>query len=109
VANSIRLLSNVWYLEASIIGAAISSTSNFFFNKYWTFEDRRFEVGSTARQYVSFIGMSAIGLIIQIAILYFMVENFVPYRISLIVAIAVATTINFILNKKFTFKEKVWA
>ena len=109
VANSIRLLSNVWYLEASIIGAAISFTSNFFFNKYWTFEDRRFEVGSTARQYVSFIGMSAIGLIIQIAILYFMVENFVPYRISLIVAIAVATTINFILNKKFTFKEKVWA
>ena len=109
VANSIRLLSNLWYLEASIIGAAISFTSNFFFNKYWTFEDRRFEVGSTARQYVSFIGMSAIGLIIQIAILYFMVENFVPYRISLIVAIAVATTINFILNKKFTFKEKVWA
>jgi len=109
VANSIRLLSNVWYLEASIIGAAISFTSNFFFNKYWTFEDRRFEVGSTARQYVSFIGMSTIGLIIQISILYFMVENFVPYRISLIVAIAVATTINFILNKKFTFKEKVWA
>ena len=109
VANSIRLLSNVWYLEASIIGAAISFTSNFFFNKYWTFEDRRFEAGSTARQYVSFIGMSAIGLIIQIAILYFMVENFVPYRISLIVAIAIATTINFILNKKFTFKEKVWA
>ncbi|HEX7275721.1 MAG TPA: glycosyltransferase family 2 protein [Nitrososphaeraceae archaeon] len=109
VANSIRLLSNVWYLEASIIGAAISSTSNFFFNKYWTFEDRRFEARSTARQYLSFIGMSAIGLTIQIAILYFMVENFVPYRISLIVSIAVATTINFILNKKFTFKEKVWA
>ncbi|HMG38802.1 MAG TPA: GtrA family protein, partial [Nitrososphaeraceae archaeon] len=109
VANSIRLLSNVWYLEASIIGAAISSTSNFFFNKYWTFEDRRFDVRSTAKQYASFIGMSAIGLVIQIAILYFMVENFVPYRTSLIVAIAVATTINFILNKKFTFKEKVWA
>lgn len=109
VANSIRLLSNVWYLEASIIGVAISSTSNFIFNKYWTFEDRRFDVGSTAKQYASFIAMSAIGLIIQIAILYFMVENLVPYRISLIVAIAAATTINFILNKKFTFKEKVWA
>lgn len=109
VANSIRLLSNVWYLEASIVGAAISSTSNFILNKYWTFEDRRFDVGSTARQYFSFIGMSAVGLIIQISFLYYMVENFVPYRISLIVAIAVATTINFILNKKFTFKEKVWA
>jgi dolichol-phosphate mannosyltransferase len=109
VANSIRLLSNVWYLEASIIGAAISSTSNFFLNKYWTFEDKRFDVRSTARQYLSFIGMSAIGLIIQIALLYYMVENLVPYRISLIVAIGIATTINFILNKKFTFKEKVWA
>jgi dolichol-phosphate mannosyltransferase len=109
VANSIRLLSNVWYLEASIIGAAISSTSNFFLNKYWTFEDKRFDVGSTARQFVSFISISAIGLIIQISILYYMVENFIPYRISLIVAIAIATTINFILNKKFTFKEKVWA
>jgi dolichol-phosphate mannosyltransferase len=109
VANSIRLLSNIWYLEASIIGAAISSTSNFFLNKYWTFEDKRFDVRSTARQYLSFIGMSAIGLIIQIALLYYMVENLVPYRISLIVAIGIATTINFILNKKFTFKEKVWA
>jgi dolichol-phosphate mannosyltransferase len=109
VANSVRLLSNIWYIEASIIGAAISSTSNFFFNKYWTFEDTQFEVRSTARQYLSFMGMSAVGLVIQISILYFMVENFVPYRISLIVAIAVATTINFVLNKKFTFKEKVWA
>jgi dolichol-phosphate mannosyltransferase len=109
VANSIRLLSNVWYLEASIIGAAISTTSNFFLNKYWTFEDKRFDVAPTVRQYISFIWLSAIGLFVQISLLYYMVENSIPYRISLIVAIAVATTINFILNKKFTFKEKVWA
>jgi dolichol-phosphate mannosyltransferase len=109
VANSIRLLSNIWYLEASIIGAAISTTSNFFLNKYWTFEDRRFDVAPTVRQYLSFVSISAIGLIMQISLLYYMVENSMPYRISLIVAIAVATTINFILNKKFTFKEKVWA
>ena len=109
VANSIRLLSNVWYLEASIIGVTIASTSNFFFNKYWTFEDKRFDVSATAKQYVSFIAVSAIGLCIQIALLYYMVEHLFPYRISLIVAIGVATTINFILNKKFTFKEKLWA
>jgi dolichol-phosphate mannosyltransferase len=109
VANSIRLLSNVWYLEASIIGVAISSTSNFFLNKYWTFEDKRFDVEATARQFVSFIGVSAIGLCIQISLLYYMVENLVPYRISLIVAIGVATTINFVLNKKLTFREKLWA
>ena len=109
VANSIRLLSNIWYIEASIIGVAISSTSNFFLNKYWTFEDKKFDVRTTTRQYISFIGMSAIGLIIQITILYFMVENSEHYRISLIIAISIATTFNFILNKKFTFKEKLWA
>jgi dolichol-phosphate mannosyltransferase len=109
VANSIRLLSNVWYLEASIIGVAIASTSNFFLNKYWTFEDKRFDVEATARQFVSFIGVSAIGICIQITLLYYMVENLVPYRSSLIVAIAVATTINFVLNKKLTFREKLWA
>jgi dolichol-phosphate mannosyltransferase len=103
------LLSNQWYIEASVIGAAISATSNFFLNKYWTFEDRRFAVKSTATQYASFIGASAIALLIQIFMLYYLVDNLVPYRISLIVAITVATTISFILNKKLTFKEKVWA
>ena len=109
VANSLRLLSNLWYIEASIIGAAISATSNFFLNKYWTFEDRRFAIRTTIKQYASFIGASAIALIIQIFLLYYMVENSIPYRISLIVAIGIATTISFILNKKLTFKEKVWA
>ena len=109
VANSLRLLSNIWYVEASVIGAAISSTSTFILNKYWTFEDRRFGVRSTVKQYVSYIGISAVTLLIQILLLYYMVENSVPYRVSLIVSIAVATTINFIINKKLTFKEKVWA
>jgi dolichol-phosphate mannosyltransferase len=109
VANSLRLLSNLWYIEASVIGAAISSTSNFFLNKYWTFEDRRFGVRSTVKQYASFIGTSAVTLLIQISLLYLMVENLIPYRLSLIVSIAIATTINFILNKKLTFKERVWA
>ena len=109
VANSVRLLSNLWYIEASVIGAAISATSNFFLNKYWTFEDRRFAMRTTVKQYASFIGASAIALLIQIFLLYYMVENSIPYRISLIVAIGIATTISFILNKKLTFKEKVWA
>jgi dolichol-phosphate mannosyltransferase len=109
VANSLRLLSNLWYVEASVIGAAISATSNFFLNKYWTFEDRRFAIRTTVKQYSSFIGASAIALLIQIFLLYYMVENSIPYRISLIVAIGIATTISFVLNKKLTFKEKVWA
>jgi dolichol-phosphate mannosyltransferase len=108
LANSLRLLSNIWYIEASIIGAAVSITSNFLLNKIWTFEDRDYSIRQTIRQYLTFGGISAIGILIQTYLLYVMVENMIPYRISLVIAISVATTINFVLNMKLTFKEKVW-
>jgi dolichol-phosphate mannosyltransferase len=109
VANSLRLLSNIWYIEASMIGIGMSSAFNFFFNKYWTFEDRRFSAGSTARQFLSFLGISALGALIQIFILYALVENDLPYRLALVIAVSVASMSNFVLYKKITFREKVWA
>ncbi|MGA8844093.1 MAG: GtrA family protein, partial [Nitrososphaeraceae archaeon] len=67
-----------------------------------------YSIGQTIRQYLTFGGISAIGILIQTYLLYVMVENMIPYRISLVIAISVATTINFVLNMKLTFKEKVW-
>lgn len=109
VANSLRLLSNIWYIEASMIGIGMSTAFNFFFNKYWTFEDRRFSAGSTARQFLSFFGISALGALIQIFLLYVLVENDLPYRLALVIAVSVAFMSNFVLYKKLTFREKVWA
>lgn len=109
VANSLRLLSNIWYIEASMIGIGMSTAFNFFFNKYWTFEDRRFSAGSTARQFLSFLGISALGALIQIFLLYVLVENDLPYRLALVIAVSVASMSNFVLYKKITFREKVWA
>jgi dolichol-phosphate mannosyltransferase len=109
VANSLRLLSNIWYIEASMIGIGMSTAFNFFFNKYWTFEDRRFSAGSTARQFLSFLGISALGAVIQIFLLYVLVENDLPYRLALVIAVSVASMSNFVLYKKITFREKVWA
>ena len=109
VANSLRLLSNIWYIEASMIGIGISTAFNFFFNKYWTFEDREFSAGSTARQFLSFLGISALGALIQIMLLYILVENGSPYRLALVFAISVASMSNFVLYKKITFRERVLA
>ncbi len=109
VANSLRLLSNIWYIEASMVGIGISTAFNFFFNKYWTFEDRKFSPASTAKQFLSFFGISAIGALIQLFILYMLVENDMPYRLSLVLAVSIASLSNFILYKKLTFREKVWA
>jgi dolichol-phosphate mannosyltransferase len=108
VANSVKSLSNTWYLQATLVGIIISTTSNFFLNKIWTFEDRDLSVGKTLRQYCSFAGISAVGATIQLLLLYLLVVDYgLQYRVSLIIAIAIASISNFLLNKKWTFQENL--
>jgi dolichol-phosphate mannosyltransferase len=99
VAYSVKSLSNQWYLQATLIGIIISITSNFFLNKIWTFEDRDLSVVKTLKQYGSFAGISAVGATIQLLLLYLLV--------SLILAVAIASMSNFLLNKKWTFRENL--
>jgi dolichol-phosphate mannosyltransferase len=85
-------------------------TSNFFLNKLWTFEDRKFNAKETGIQFGMFIGFSSLGAIIQLLLVYALVENYdMEYPPSLIVAVAAASVGNFLLNKKWTFKEKLWS
>lgn len=100
---------NVWYLHATLIGITLSITSNFVLNKYWTFEDRDFTAKTTAVQYGKFAGFSSIGALVQIGMIYYLVDGGgLPYPISLILAVGTAALSNFILNKKLTFKERIW-
>src|SRR4029453_17076235 len=95
VANSVKSLSNTWYLQATLVGIIISTTSNFFLNKIWTFEDRDLSVGKTLKQYCSFAGISAVGATIQLLLLYLLVVDYgLQYRVSLIIAIAIASISN---------------
>jgi dolichol-phosphate mannosyltransferase len=108
VANSVRSLSNFWYLQATLIGIIISITSNFFLNKVWTFEDRDFSIVKTLKQYGSFAGISIVGAAIQLLLLYMLVIEYgLQYRVSLLLAIAIASMSNFLLNKKWTFRENL--
>ena len=104
------LTPNLWYLYSAVIGVLISMTSNFFLNKLWTFEDRKFRLKETGIQYCKFIGFSSLGAIVQLLILYGLVENYnMEYPPALILAVAAASVGNFLLNKKWTFKEKIWS
>jgi dolichol-phosphate mannosyltransferase len=104
------LTPNVWYLYSAVIGILISMSSNFFLNKLWTFEDRKFRLKETGIQYGMFIGFSSLGGIVQLLILYALVENYnMGYPPALILAVAAASVGNFLLNKKWTFKEKIWS
>lgn len=101
---------NMWYIHATILGIVFSITSNFILNKYWTFEDRDFAVKRTIMQYGKFSGFSSIGALVQLGIVYYLVDEVsMSYPIALVSAVATAAFSNFILNKKWTFKEKVWS
>ena len=101
---------NFWYIHATIIGIMFSMSSNFILNKIWTFGDRNFEVKSTLTQYGKFIGFSSLGALVQLGIVYVLVDSYqLLYPVALVLGVATAASSNFILNKKWTFKEKVWS
>jgi dolichol-phosphate mannosyltransferase len=104
------VLSNLWYLYATMIGIIFSMTSNFILNKIWTFEDRDMNLKKTLRQYGSFLAFSGIGAALQLGMVYFLVgSEQMNYAFSLFIAVAIASIGNFILNKRWTFKEKIWS
>ncbi|MGB7955269.1 MAG: glycosyltransferase family 2 protein [Candidatus Nitrosopolaris sp.] len=102
------IISNFWYLQASIIGIILSITSNFFLNKFWTFEDRTFSPRNTLKQYGMFLGLSTVGAAVQLILLSLFVQSGFQYTPSLVLAVAAASVSNFLLNKKWTFREKIW-
>jgi dolichol-phosphate mannosyltransferase len=104
------VLSNLWYLHATMVGIIFSITSNFILNKIWTFENRNFDLRKTVTQYGLFLGFSGVGAILQLGLVYYLVDSrHLEYGVSLILAVAIASIGNFLLNKKWTFKEKVWS
>ena len=78
-------------------------------NKIWTFEDRDFNAKKTFAQLGKFFGFSSLGGLVQVGMVFALTESYgLEYPIALILGVLVAAFGNFILNKKFTFKEKVW-
>ncbi|HYX57273.1 MAG TPA: glycosyltransferase family 2 protein [Nitrososphaeraceae archaeon] len=101
-------IASLWYVHATLIGIIFSITSNFLLNKSWTFEDRNFSLYHTLKQYGLFVTFSSMGAAIQLLLVYLLVESGLSYTPSLIIAVATASISNFILNKKWTFHEKIW-
>ena len=102
-------ISNLWYIHATSIGIIASMTTNFLLNKTWTFSDRDFTLIKTLKQYGKFVGFSSLGALLQLGIVFYLVDvQNISYPISLVIAVGLAAFGNFILNKKWTFKEKLW-
>lgn len=93
----------LWYLVSSAIAIYISMTTNFFLNKAWTFNDAKVKQ-STLFMYVKFIGISIIGMLIQLGFNYLFVDKMhLYYMLAALISIVIASGINFILNRHITF------
>jgi len=102
-------LTEIWYLYANILGIIASMTSNFVLNKWWTFNDRNFSFKQTISQYSKFVAFSSVGALIQLGVVYLLVDNYNwIYSSALAIGVLTGAFSNFILNKKWTFKEKLW-
>ena len=101
-------ISDLWYLHANIVGIIVSITTNFILNKTWTFNDRDFKIKKTVSQYGKFVMFSSLGALVQLGMVYYLVDhNDIFYPLALILAVITAAFGNFVLNKKWTFKENL--
>ncbi|MFQ5439941.1 MAG: glycosyltransferase [Nitrosopumilaceae archaeon] len=102
-------ISDLWYLHANLMGIIASITTNFLLNKTWTFGDRDFSKKRTLKQYGKFVIFSSLGALVQLGMVFYLVDEYqLSYPVSLVLAVLTAAFGNYILNKKYTFKEKVW-
>jgi len=71
--------------------------------------NRDFSRKKTLSQFGKFSLFSSLGALVQVGMVFWLVDSYdVAYPLALILAIATAAFSNFILNKKLTFKEKLW-
>jgi dolichol-phosphate mannosyltransferase len=81
-------------------------TSNFILNKIFTFKNKNFKPAVFFRKYTLYIGFSILGAVIQLIVVFVLVESGFIYPISLTFGVVMGSFSNFFLNKKWTFIKK---
>jgi dolichol-phosphate mannosyltransferase len=91
------------YIISGTIAFFIATVHNYIFNKIWTFEEelhRNFKI-----KYLKFIVTSIFSLMINLLVLYFLVDYLhIYYILSQLIAILAGSVSNYLLNQRWTFK-----
>ena len=95
----------IYYIISEIFAFIASTINNYILDKFWTFKEKLYE--KLIKKYIKFIIISLCALILNITILFILVEYFlIWYIIAELFAICGAFTINFMGNRIWTFKKK---
>ncbi len=96
-------LGGLYYLLAAAFSFIAAVINNYFLNKHWTFNDLS---SRNFKQFFSFTLVSLAGLIINLGVMYFFVEQIkFDYLLSKAIASLVVLSWNFLMNKYIIFKK----
>ena len=93
----------VHHLIAAVGAFAVAFSSNFFWNRHWTFDARG---GHAGRQAFRFLVISVAAFAVNLAVLELLVSvGELKEVVAQAIAVAAATPCNFLGNKLWTFSE----
>jgi len=110
VLNTIITLLTIWvfvsifstsHYMANVVGYVFGVLNSYFLNKIWTFSHK----SKTGVTFIKFIGVFGFTYLIQFSVLSLLL-NFskIDPFVCQILAMITYTFLNFVINKKFTFK-----
>jgi putative flippase GtrA len=113
VLNTLITLLTIWvfvnvfstsHYVANVMGYVLGVLNSFIMNKIWTFNHK----SKTGATFIKFIGVFVITYLIQFSVLSLLLNfsKLDPF-VSQILAMITYTILNFIINKKFTFKSNI--
>ena len=89
------------YLLAATCSFVVAATSNYTWNRLWTFHDRRGHVGV---QGIRFLIVSLVALCANLIVLHLLITLGTGKLVGQAIAIVVVTPLNFIGNKLWSFR-----
>ena len=91
------------YLLAATGSFLVAVTSNYTWNRLWTFRGQR---GHVAYQGLRFLVVSTLALVANLALLYVLVRLDVDKVLAQAIAIVLVTPLNFVGNKLWSFRKR---
>lgn len=101
VVYTIALHAGAHYLVAATISFLVAATNNYYWNRHWTFHDRHRHAGVQGLQ---FLVVSATALAANLLVLDLLVKLGLGEKPAQSIAIVVATPLNFLGNRLWSFR-----
>jgi putative flippase GtrA len=93
---------DIHYIGAAIIAFCVAVTSNFWWNRHWTFDAR---AGHAGFQAARFFTVSVLALVVNLIALKLLVGGGMSELPAQAIAVAIAMPFNFVGNKLWTFDD----